>query len=81
MLSQFKHQTTLHGGIVTIVMWVEGQWHSPSLSFGWIEHEGNDVTEILHPNDVDALVMEAEASFHDCGSEFIPERDAHRLGD
>ena len=66
-MSHFKHSTTLNGGIVTVVLSVNGPWMQPETSLSWIEYEGIEITEILDANALAALEMEAEHAFHSCG--------------
>jgi hypothetical protein len=75
-----EYQTTLNGGIVTVVIDLSIPPYLDRLVS--VCFEDVDVSEILDKNTLTALSMEAEQSyFGDNVGDFDPARDAHRLGD
>ena len=78
--NEFEYQTTLNGGIVTVVLDVSLESWAERLQS--VHFDCTDVTSILDKNTLTALDMEAERAYS--GSlvgDFNPATDAHRLGD
>jgi len=74
------YQTTLNGGIVTVVLDLSIPSYLDRLVS--VCFEDVDVSEILDKNTLTALSMEAERAYSgDNVGDFDPARDAHRLGD
>lgn len=63
---QFHYQTTLNGGIVDVYLEVEKDDEGDhQIKFDGVFHECTEVTSILSQQDIDALIMEAEAGLSD----------------
>lgn len=78
--SLHHYNTTLNGGIVTVILDLSIPSYMDRLTAVWFEVV--DVTPILDPQTLTALSMEAERAYSgDCSDDFDPARDAHRLGD
>ena len=64
MSNEFEFQTTLNGGIVTVVLQVEKDFdedgETTTVSFDSIWFNNVDITEILTTEQINALEMEAE---------------------
>ena len=69
MSNEFEFQTTLNGGIVTVVLKIEKDFDEDGettyMSFDSVWFESVDITPILTTEQINALEMEAEAGFSD----------------
>ena len=67
MSNEFEFQTTLNGGIVTVVLKIEKDFdedgETTHVSFDSVWFESVDITPILTTEQINALEMEAEAGF------------------
>ena len=67
MSNEFEFQTTLNGGIVTVVLKIEKDFdedgETTNVSFDSVWFESVDITPILTTEQINALEMEAEAGF------------------
>ena len=67
MSNEFEFQTTLNGGIVTVVLKIEKDFdedgETTNVSFDSVWFESVDITTILTTEQINALEMEAEAGF------------------
>ena len=67
MSNEFEFQTTLNGGIVTVVLKIEKDFDEDGetihVSFDSVWFESVDITPILTTEQINALEMEAEAGF------------------
>lgn len=74
MSNEFEFQTTLNGGIVTVVLKIEKDFdedgETTNVSFDSVWFESVDITPILTTEQINALEMEAEAGFSDLAWEF-----------
>jgi hypothetical protein len=65
MSNEFEFQTTLNGGIVTVVLQVEKDFdedgETTTVSFDSVWFDSVDITSILTTEQINALEMEAEA--------------------
>ncbi len=78
--TEFTYDTTLNGGIVTVVLDLTVPTYMDRLSE--VLFDGMDITPILDKITLTSLEMEAENAFTgDNVGDFDPARDAHRLGE
>jgi len=67
MSNEFEFQTTLNGGIVTVVLKIEKDFdedgETTNVSFDGVWFESVDITSILTTEQINSLEMEAEAGF------------------
>jgi hypothetical protein len=65
MSNEFEFQTTLNGGIVTVVLQVEKDFdedgETTTVSFDSVWFDSVDITSILTTEQINSLEMEAEA--------------------
>jgi hypothetical protein len=77
---EHEYQTTLNGGIVTVVIDLDMPSYLDRLTA--VYFDCTDVTSILDKNTLTALSMEAERAYSGGNvGDFNPATDAHQLGD